>query len=186
MPSVVDVCNKALNKLGQGAITSLDDGTKSANLCKQNWPLVRDQVLRDHPWNFAVKRATLAPVSTAPDWGFDAAFTLPSDCLRLIEVRDLSTDDYVVEGRQILCDEEVLYIRYVRRVEDPNVYDSAFVDTAACRLAFELCEAITQSNTKKDALFQEYDDSLLRAKRADAQENPPTQFEEDDWLSVRY
>lgn len=186
MPSVVDLCNKALDKLGHGPITSLGDGTKSANLCDRSWPLVRDQVLRDHPWNFAIKRATLAPVVAAPDWGFNKAFTLPSDCLRLIEVRDLSTDDYTVEGRQILCDEDVLYIRYVYRVTDPNVYDPAFFDTAACRLAFELAEALTQSNTKKDALFQEYDDSLLRAKRADAQENPPTQYEEDDWISVRY
>lgn len=186
MPSVVDLCNKALDKLGHGPITSLADGTKAANLCDRNWPLVRDQVLRDHPWNFAVKRDVLAPVSSAPAWGFNKAFQLPADCLRLIELRDLSTEDYVVEGRQILCNEDALYIRYIRSVTDPNVYDILFVDAAACRLAFELCEALTQSNTKKDALFQEYDDSLLRAKRVDAQENPPTQFEEDDWISVRY
>ena len=55
MPSVIDLCNSALDKVGQGAITSLSDGTKSAKLCNRNWPLVRDRVLRSHPWNFSRK-----------------------------------------------------------------------------------------------------------------------------------
>lgn len=186
MASIVDVCNKALDKLGQGPITSLDDGTKSANLCKRNWELVRNQVLRDHPWNFAVKRAVLAADTTTPSWGFSYSFPLPADNLRLLEVRDLSTAEYQVESNTILADDDVLYIRYIRVVTDPNQFDASFVDTVATRLAFELCEALTQSNTKKDMLFQEYEDSLTRAKRADGQENPPAQFEEDEWISVRY
>ena len=60
MASVIDICNKALDKLGQNPIISLTDGNKAANLCTRNWPLVRDQVLREHPWNFAMKRAILA------------------------------------------------------------------------------------------------------------------------------
>ena len=69
MPSVVDLCNSALDKAGHGAITSLEDNTKAARLCLRNWPLVRDRVLRMHPWNFAVKRTNLAAHETAPDWG---------------------------------------------------------------------------------------------------------------------
>lgn len=186
MSSVVDVCNKALDKLGHGPITSLADGTKAANLCTRAWPLIRDQVLRDHPWNFAVKRAVLPPSTTAPGWGFSTAFPLPNDNLRLLEVRDLSTDEYSVEDGSILADATTLYIRYIYRVTDPNRYDALFIDAAACRLAFELCEALTQSNTKKDALFQEYEDSLTRARRVDGQENPPQRYEEDEWISVRY
>lgn len=186
MPSVVDISNKALDKLGQGPITSLEDGTKSANLCNRNWTIIRDQVLRDHPWNFAVKRSILAADTTAPAWGFTYQFPLPSDCLRLLEVRDLSTGEYQVEANQILADESALYVRYIRQVTDPNEYDALFVDTVATRLAFELCEALTQSNTKKEMLWQEYEDSLNRARRVDGQENPPQQYEEDDWVSVRY
>lgn len=186
MPSIVDVCNKALDKVGQGAITSLGDGTKAANLCTRQWPLVRDQLLRDHPWNFAVTRTTLASDEIAPVWGFTARFPLPSDCLRLLEVRDLSTGEYQVEGRFIHADATVLYIRYISRIEDPNVYDTAFVDAVASRLAIELCEPLTQSTTKKKMLADEYDDSLTRAKRADGQENPPAEYEEDSWIEARY
>ncbi len=185
MASVVDICNRALDKLGHGAITSLTDDTKASNLCSRTWDIVRDQVLRDHPWNFAVKRATLAPSATAPDWGFSYQHPFPSTFLRLIEVRDLSTGEYQVEGRFILADSDTLYIRYIAQITDSREYDSLFVDAVATRMALEMCEALTQSNTKKDLLSKEYEDSLLRAKRADGQENPPTLIEEDDWISAR-
>ena len=191
MPSVVDLCNKALDKLGHGPITSLDDNTKAARLCTRNWPLVRDAVLRAHPWNFAIKRDVLAPVDltvteAAKQWGFSYKFPFPADMLRLVEVRDLSTDDYQVEGRAILANTTALYIRYVWREEDPNQYDTLFFDAAAAHLAFELAEALTQSNSKKDAAWQEYQERLSEAKRLDGQENPPAQFEEDEWIAVRY
>jgi hypothetical protein len=49
-----------------------------------------------------------------------------------------------------------------------------------------MCEAFTQSTQKKQALFEEYSDSITRAKRVDAQENPPAEFEEDEWVLARY
>jgi hypothetical protein len=186
MASVIDVCNRALDKLGQNPITSLDDGNKAANLCTRSWPIVRDQVLREHPWNFAVKRKILSPSTTLPEWGFAYQHPLPSDCLRLIEIYNMSSDEYVVEGKYILADTDKVYIRYITRIEDPNIYDALFVDLVALRLAFEMVEGLTQSTTKKDWLWEEYKDALTRTKKADGQENPPVSFETDPWLSARY
>lgn len=186
MPSVIDICNSALDKLGQTPITSLTDGNRAAKLCQRNWPLVRDQVLRDHPWNFATARAILAPTTTAPAWGFGAAFPMPTDCLRLMEVLDHSQGEYQVEGESILADGTVLRIRYVRRIEDPNAYDAQFCHAVSIALALDMCEALTQSTTKVQLLDEQYKQALLRAVRTDAQENPPARFEEDEWLAVRY
>lgn len=186
MPSVIDICNSALDKVGQAPIMSLTDGNKAAKLCNRNWPLVRDKVLRACGWNFATKRAVLAPSVTAPAWGFGKSFPLPTDLLRLVEVLDHTTDEYQVEGRSILANDSVLYIRYVTRIEDPNLYDSMFCDSAALALAIELCEPMTQSTSKLQALVNLYDESITAAKSADAQENPPAQFEEDSWIAVRY
>jgi len=186
MSSVVDICNRALDKLGHGAITSLTDGTKASDLCNRTWDIVRDQVLRDHPWNFAVVRTITAPSATAPSWGFTYQHPVPSDFLRLLEVRDMSAGEYQVESNQILADDDTLYIRYIARITDPVQFDSLFVDAVSSRLAYELCEALTQSNTKRNILWEEYTDGLTRAKRADAQENPPMVLEEDDWVNVRY
>ena len=186
MPSVVDICNSALDKLGHGPITSLQDGNKAANLCLRNWPLVRDRMLRQHPWNFAVTRAILAPTNPPPAWGFSARFQIPTDCLRLLEVRDLHAGEYQVEAKTILANASTLYIRYVARIEDPNKYETLFSDAVTTRLAYEMCEALTQSNTKKGALWEEFDQAFTDAKRADGQENPPQSFQEDEWIAVRY
>jgi len=186
MPSVVDVVNMALDKVGHGAITSLGDGTKAANLAARMWLIVRDKVLREHPWNFAISRDVLAPLAGSPSWGFAYQHELPSDLLRLIEVRDLSTDEYQIEGSTILADDDALYIRYLKQVTDPNEYDSLFVDAVSARLAYEMCETLTQSNTKKRAAWDEYVEAMTRARSVDAQENPPSVFEEDRWLEARY
>jgi len=186
MPSVVDVANRALDKLGHGAITSLTDGTKAASLVERTWPIVRNHVLRSHPWNFAVKRASLSPLTETPAWGFSYQHQLPDGLLRLLEVLDLSMDEYQIEGNKLLCDESVVYIRYIDTITDPNEFDALFTNYLATALAFELCETLTQSNTKKNLLVEELKEVMLEAKRTDAVENPPVSFEEDSWVEARY
>ncbi len=186
MPSVIDICNSALDKIGQTPIMSLADGNKAAKVCNRNWPLARDKALRDAIPNFAVRRAILAPSVTPPAWGFGSSFLLPADNLRLIEVLDHSTGDYRVEGGAILANGSVMRIRYVSRIEDPNAFDALFCDVAALALALEICEPITQSNTKLQGIAELYEQALTKATRAAAQENPPVPFEEDSWIAVRY
>ena len=66
MSSVVDICNEAMDLLGAATITSLDENSKEAKLCNRRFTTVRDQVLRSHPWNSAIRRATLAKDSATP------------------------------------------------------------------------------------------------------------------------
>lgn len=186
MPSVIDLCNNALDKLGQSPIVSLIDGSKAANLCNRNWPLIRDRVLRRHPWNFATERAELASEVGFSTWDYAYRYPMPADCLRVLQVDGLSTDEYVVEKRAILSNESPIRIRYIARVEDPNQYDTLVQDAMALALAVELCEPMTQSTTKKEMLLGELNEALIEAKRIDGQENPPARYEEDDWISARY
>lgn len=185
MATVVEISNFALDKLGHGPITSLSDNTTASDLCNRLWPLARDKVLRDHPWNFAIKRANTAPSGTAPDWGFTYQHPVPADFLRLLEVDGLRAGDYQLESDHILANDDVLYIRYVAQITDPAKYDPLAVDALATLMAFWMSEPLTQSNTKKGELWAEYGEVLKSAKRADAQENPPTILEDDDWLTAR-
>ena len=59
MPSVVEICNEAMDLLGAATITSLDENSKEARLCNRRFSTVRDAVLRSHPWNCLIKRITL-------------------------------------------------------------------------------------------------------------------------------
>jgi len=50
-----EIVNLALVRLGATRITSLSDGTKNANEANAIYTLIRDEILRDHPWSFATR-----------------------------------------------------------------------------------------------------------------------------------
>lgn len=186
MASVVDICNRALSRIGAARITSINDSVKPAKACNSAYTMVRDEVLRAHPWNCTVTRATLAPLSASPEYEYGYQYQLPSDCLRLLEV-DNDDYDYVIEGRKILTDYgSVLNIKYQKQETDPQQYDSLLVSVIAARLAWEICEELTQSRTKTLDKRDEFKEILMEAKKVDAQEQSPSTFAEDDWISVRY
>ena len=186
MPSATDICNRALSRVGEARITSLTDDSKQARACSSAYAHIRDEVLRAHPWNAVITRAKLAALAEAPAFGYDAQYQLPADCLCVVEVYD-TTLPWVIEGRKLLSDEgSPVSMRYVRREEDPNQWDSLLQSTVAARLAMELCEELTQSNTKRQIATQEYQGLMSLARKADGQESSPMPFEEDSWINARY
>ena len=60
-----------------------------------------------------------------------------------------------------------------------------FVDMLAAKLAWQMCEKLTQSNMKKADIMAEYKDAKRTARRINAFENQPTRAPEDTWVSVR-
>lgn len=186
MASTVAICNRALQKVGASRITSLDENSKQARECNAMFDLIRDAELRAHPWSFAVKRKVLAASATdLPHDEGETAFPLPSDFLRLLH--SPHDRDWQIEGRSILTrfEDSALEIRYVARIDDPTLFDPLFAEALAARLAVELVERITQSNTKKQILREEYDHLLDEARRANAIERPPAYAPVDPWIEAR-
>lgn len=185
MASVTDIANAALLRVGDESIISLTDSTERARACNTAWPIVRREVLRAHSWNSVTTRTKLAALTTAPSWGFATAYELPADCLSLLEV---DTDsDWRVEGSQIVTDATgELGIRYLKDEEDTEQYDGMLTEVMVLRLAVEVCERITTTNTKREALLVEYDALLGDARSADGSESSPAEYEEDYWMTVRY
>lgn len=189
MASEVEICNRALQKLGAKRIVSLSDDSVNARACNNAYTVLRDAELRAHPWNFAITRIQLAADSTAPAFGRARAFTLPSDCLRILPPypeQNINDLDWIVEGRKIYSNDSApLNIRYIYRVTDPNEMDSLFRELLSARMADELCEEITQSNTKKEQLARDYRKNLLEARRSNAIEKVAEEPPEDSWITAR-
>lgn len=185
MPSLVEIANQALtNRLGAESIISMTDATPEARAVNAAWPFVRQQVLRGHSWNAATVRTKVAALATAPSWGFATAYQVPADCIRVVEVDTIA--DWRVEGQTIVTDATgQLSIRYVQDLTDTEQYDGALTEAMVLRLAVEVCERITNSRTKREALLLEYEETLADAKGADGEEASPAEFEEDVWLTVR-
>ena len=172
MASEVGICNRALQKLGARRITSMTEDSVNARACNAAYEAVRDAMYRAHTWVFTTARASLAADSTAPDWGRQNSFTLPSDFIRLLDdypERNTTDVDFEIEQNKILTNFDApLEIRYVSRVTDPNIMDPLFREAFSTALAFELCEEITQSNTKKASLKEDLKDIIRDAKRVNA------------------
>lgn len=198
MTSKVEAANRALSKVGDSRITALTDNTKQAREINACFDIVRDAELRDHRWSFAKKRAQLAASATAPLFGFSYSFPLPTDCLRVLRVGDISpgvdlanyrnsdSSEFAIEGRAILCnDAGPLNVIYTAQIEDTTQWDASFVEVFAARMAYEVCDALTASGSRKEALGAEYRERVAIATRANAIELPPQPIEDDSWVLAR-
>lgn len=182
--SEVQICNNALIKVGSDVISSLTENTKGAKLCNQLYEPIRDELLRLHPWNFAVERVELAAEVASPLFGFEFKFTLPSDFIRLLDVYDYVTR-YRIEGNNIFSDDNNLKIVYIKKETNPGKFDSAFTEVLATRIASEISYSLSGSRTLSDSLLEIYTRKLASAKMVDAQENFNDSIKVDTFTRAR-
>lgn len=184
--SAVDCCNSALQRVGAASILSLSDNSPEARACALAYDSNRRDELRKHRWNFAIKRAVLGPDTAAPAFDFLYAFTLPTDCLRVLRPAT-SNLDWQIEGRKILTnDGKVVNLRYLADIEDATQWDASFYNVMSASLAIDICEKLTQSNTKKQQLSTDYKEAVADARKVDAFEGGPEDAADDTWWTVRY
>jgi hypothetical protein len=192
MASKTSIANRALIKLGSTLLTNVDtDNNAKARNIRAIYEDVRNEEISKHFWKFAKDRSSLAADPTAPSFGWTVKYQLPSDWLRNYRIRDggdpnTEVDEYDVEGSYILCDiGSIIYLEYIKIVEDVNRFHPLFREALACKIALELCEDITQSNSKKDRIKKDYNDAIAEAKRIDAIMLRPRDQLESEYITIR-
>ncbi len=198
MASNVEIVNRALTKLGESRILSLTDDTKAARDANSLFAIVRDAELRAARWRFAIKRQILPQLVDPPAFGYDRQFQLPVDCLKVLDVGDFypgadttdyvvsDTSEYAIEGNVILTNLAApLRLRYIARTDNPTLFDATFVEVLACKLAVELAESLTDSGSKREQAWREYQLAMQAAQRANAIERPPLKTADDTWIITR-
>lgn len=211
MASETDICNLALTRIGHTTITSLTQGNKAADLCLLHYALSRDALLRAHPWNFSIKRATLAQSATTPNHEFTYYHVLPTDCLKVLrtsweadgysstavygfpgingyngEPTPYRIENVTNVGKCLACNESSVSIEYVAKITDAAQFDALFVDLLAQRLAAELAPAFTDTQTMATAMWNIYQSKLAEARTTDAQEGTPREVVDvSPWIAVR-
>lgn len=169
------IANLALAEISARSITSLSDDTNEARWCSRFYAQCRDELLHEHPWNFAIKRTTLSRLVDAPvsEWAF--AYGLPADFIRLYQLNGFTPDSptrrWEIEAGQLLTDEEEASIRYVCQQTDTTKFSPQFVTALSLSLASRICKPITGNDNT--ALIAKFELSLRRARRADAREGKP-------------
>jgi len=173
--SEVSICNQALGWLGASLITSFQDNTKESNLCEVNYASIRNAVLEETSWSFAIKRVELARLANA-EIGYGNAYKLPTDLVTLIRafkdayMRPRDVLDYVVEDGKILTDNATCFIKYVFEQEDTQKFTANFVQALAYRIAADLAIPLTRNTALQKQYLGLYQLRLVDASATDGQQ----------------
>jgi len=197
MASQIEIINLALTKLGARHIASLAENNEAARFFSANYEHILLSELRGHVWGFAKARAALPALGTTPAFRFAYEYALPEGYVRAIQVgdyqpgvsltdyRDNEEGFYSIEQGKILTDFAApLNLRYIKRVSE-SLFDPLFVTAFACKLAFDGCYRITNSNSLKDQVGEEYRATVDAARNVGAVEIPPQKIPDDEWIMSR-
>lgn len=257
----LQILNKTLRLLGAQKVTSAQlsaDSTEQARILNDIYDSVLDETLSSHPWNFAIKRATLTEIggvistwtaqgstnvwqaalttepssvkfngtegtektsvaaltaanywywasnvlyvystsdpdtayaspgieAVIPEFEYDHAYSLPSDCLRVIRMED---DDakFVKEEQTLLTDEDSAKIQYIAQITDTTKFSPHFIAVFAQRLAAEMTIPTTNSPSLAVEAYTLYKDKQKEAKAIDAQEGSGHEMGDSTWEEAR-
>jgi hypothetical protein len=159
------IANRALSRLGQSSITSLDDGSGTAKYCSQFIPEAVLSVLGQYDWKAHRKRVVLAPLAEAPAFGYDYAFQLPPDFVRVVSVE--CDEGYSLEGQTILTDSDEVNLVYIATISDPVKIPGHIQHLIITYLAFLLSTPLTSNEAIAGRISQEFMMALERAKTDD-------------------
>lgn len=174
----VEVCNLALGWVGSELITSINDSTTPARLCKANWNSTRDVVLASREWAFAIRRYEIAPDTTAPVFGWDHRFPIPSNVLRVLRCEDGYGEDidWQREGNFIVSDEATVHALCLVRVETMSDLPEYFGQALAAMLASNLAIPLAQSAEMQKAWYAIYLQKLKDAISIDSMQGRSRQL----------
>ncbi len=193
--SEVAICNIALGWLGGDLIISLDDPNVEAKLCKANYAPLRDAVLEEREWTFAISRIEPAALSSLPLYGFDKAFQIPANVIRVLQVSRGGEDvqvgsisntgirsssrggtgqgretriEWLREGNTIVANSaERIFARMLIRITDTTKFSPAFDQALAARLAMDLAIPLTNSEKMQSAMASMYGEKIALAAVSD-------------------
>ena len=182
--TLLEVCNRALSRLGAARIGTLTEATAGARSVAACFPSVPDWVLRTWRWSFAIQRTALTNPENVSETRYAWKYALPTDYLNWAGDR-LGTSE-VMEGGSLLSDRDAPFeLRYVGRVVDAGDWDAAFAEVVAWKIALEVQPELAPAAVVA-TLLDSFHEALRDAHRSGAIEAvPSTGIESIDWLIAR-
>lgn len=194
------IYNGALRRLGSRRLASLAENREPRRVLDDIWG-AGDKIARDvlelGDWNFAIKsvEGVYSP-SVEPPFGHTRAFNKPDDFRRLSALSadpyfrlSLTASEYSDEAGYWFTDHDVIYIRYVSDDtdygRDSSKWTGAFTDYLEAKMAWEACERITNSTSKRDRLERDMAMALKTAKSHDAMNEGVKFPQPTSWQTAR-
>lgn len=173
MSSEVDICNRALSRLGQAQIVNLTDGTVEARACNLHYLPERDGFLEEHDWHFGITREVLAEVTNTREAEYDHAYQRPAGAHTVIGVfrSDLGPidppDPYRLEGDTIFCNIPIAHIIYAGATTNPGKWSELFRTALSWRIQAAITMALTEDERREAKAQQQAEYASSRAQAHD-------------------
>lgn len=192
-----EIVNLALDRLGQRSITSITTPTTEIEtICKRHYNTVRPELLRRYIFNFAKKYDILEKsTDVTPPYGFANAFYIPTDCLRILSIGDVTTGQHFTSEMYDLVENHIvtsydsagdLRMQYIKDAKLVTEFDPLFVRLLVLHLAANMAYKFTLKNSLIAAIRDDAADVALAAAAISGQERPPVRVQKSKMRLVRY
>ena len=174
MASDLDVVNDALVKLGATPIASLTDAGAQATSAGQIYATLRDRLLAETPWYWALRRQPLSQLSLGSEYDefpdYQYVYELPTDRIRVLGLTSCSP--FALMRSRLHTDDAEAVVVYVFRAE-VDQWPGYFREAVSDALAADLAISVTDSSNRRAAWEDAARRSRVRAMAIDAQQTPP-------------
>lgn len=182
--TMVDLCSKALNKIGANEILSFDEGTPEAEFSRSIYPVLKHKLLSSFPWSFAVEVVKLNKmVNDVEEAEYVNCFLLPSDFIRAVKIS--SKLPYKIIGDKLFCDASSVVLTYVADIDECR-FSSPFVSAFIYAIAAELSMSLLDDVTKFNLFHRLYNSELREARFLDSVQESPKKFNDFPLVDVRF
>ena len=169
----LSIVNEAFVRLGAPPVGSFADQSAQATGVGALYDRVRDDLISEYPWVFAVREKALAklvvPVADHRLLDYGAIFQLPADTLRVLGLT--SYGPFRLAGDQLYTDSADAEVVYISRTP-ASAWPSYFAEALSKELAAALALTITDSSVRQQLAIGEARRAIQRAKALDGQQQP--------------
>lgn len=180
--TAIEIINSGLADVGQNAISTLNDGTKAANLAKAKYPVLRDAVLEAREWTFAKSRIQLNRDVVVPVFGYSYQYVIPSALLRVVRVYQsgglspILLNDWVREGSRILTNQlDPIFAEVLFRA-DEGTFSPGMVEALSARCSAAFAIPLTENRQLAKDWMDNYKSLLVDAAAMDGSQGTMQQI----------
>lgn len=174
----IEICNKALAKLGCNLINTLTVDSDSSNEvieCAATYPNAVKACLEDGSPTFAKAQRGLIQAPGVPLIKYQYAWQLPGDTRNVVTLSDangceLASHDWERQGNQVLTLDTPVFATLIIDVPDTTSFSGLFIEALASYMAAEMCMALTESAKREADLRVEYKEKMDTSKYVDGKQ----------------
>ena len=180
--SSIDLCSKALNKIGANAIVSFDEGTPEAEICGSLYSTLKYKLLSIFSWSFATASQKLNRVVEDSKSEYGYSYALPGDFLRALKIS--SNSPYKILGNYLYCNDEEVYLDYIANVNE-EYFTPVFISAFVYLMAAELSISLLNDTSKYSLFYKLFNSEIREAKAIDSMQETNKSFVNFPLVDIR-